>query len=181
MPIKLLIFIKYFYILLYKIFGFNFFLLQCHRVGRNIYRSRGVEIGVGSVIYGTTFSKSSGGDRFFIGKNCTITGAQFIGHDASPTLFIDELKISDNVELPGARCSYRAPIIIGNSVFIGVGAIILPGISIGNNVVVAAGSVVTKNVPNDVVIAGNPAKVIRPIEEFISSYREKMKNFPDRF
>ena len=56
-----------------------------------------------------------------------------------------------------------APVIIGNNVWIGGGAIILPGVTIGNNVVIGAGSVVTKNIPSDVVAAGNPCKVIRKI------------------
>jgi len=51
--------------------------------------------------------------------------------------------------------------IIGDYCFIGANAIILPGVEIGNNVVVAAGSVVTKNIPNNCIVAGNPAKIIK--------------------
>jgi virginiamycin A acetyltransferase len=53
------------------------------------------------------------------------------------------------------------PVSIGNDVWIGHGAIILPGVSIGNGVVVGAGSVVTKNVEDFEIVAGNPAKLIR--------------------
>ena len=53
---------------------------------------------------------------------------------------------------------------IGNSVWIGGGAIILPGVSIGDGAVVAAGAVVTKDVPASVVVAGNPAKVIKTLD-----------------
>lgn len=53
---------------------------------------------------------------------------------------------------------------IGNSVWIGGGAIILPGVSIGEGAVVAAGAVVTKDVPASVVVAGNPAKVIKTLD-----------------
>jgi maltose O-acetyltransferase len=59
---------------------------------------------------------------------------------------------------------YSKKIFIGNNVWIGAGAIILPGIRIGNNSVVGAGSVITKDVPDDVVVAGNPGKIIRKIE-----------------
>jgi maltose O-acetyltransferase len=56
-----------------------------------------------------------------------------------------------------------APITIGDNVWIGGGAIINPGITIGNNVVIASGAVVTKDFPDDVVIGGNPAKIIKKI------------------
>ena len=55
----------------------------------------------------------------------------------------------------------KKPVRIGNDVWIGGGVIILPGVTIGNNVIVGAGSVVTKNIPNDVIVAGNPAKIIK--------------------
>ena len=54
-----------------------------------------------------------------------------------------------------------APIVIGNHVWIGMGAIILKGVHIGDNAVIAAGSVVTHDVPSNTVVAGNPAKVIK--------------------
>ncbi len=56
------------------------------------------------------------------------------------------------------------PIAIEDNVWIGGGAIILPGVTIGRNAVVGAGAVVTRSVPPDVVVAGNPARVIRRIE-----------------
>lgn len=56
------------------------------------------------------------------------------------------------------------PVKIGNNVWIGGKAVICPGVTIGDNVVVGAGAVVTKDFPSDVVIAGNPAKIIRKIE-----------------
>ncbi|MEN3324717.1 sugar O-acetyltransferase [Mariniflexile soesokkakense] len=55
-------------------------------------------------------------------------------------------------------------ITIGNNVWIGGNATICPGVTLGNNVVVAAGSVVTKNFPDNVVIGGNPAKIIKTID-----------------
>ena len=55
------------------------------------------------------------------------------------------------------------PVTIGDNCWIGGGAVICPGVTLGNNVVVGAGSVVTKSFGDNVVIAGNPAKVIREL------------------
>ena len=57
---------------------------------------------------------------------------------------------------------------IGNNVFIGASSTILPGISIGNNVVIGANSVVSRDIPDDSVAIGNPAKVICTYDEFVS-------------
>ena len=56
------------------------------------------------------------------------------------------------------------PVTIGNDVWIGANCTILPGVTIGNNVVVAAGAVVTKDVPDNCVAGGVPAKIIKEIE-----------------
>lgn len=56
------------------------------------------------------------------------------------------------------------PVCIGNDVWIGGNVTILPGVTIGNNVVVAAGAVITRDIPDDCVVGGVPAKVIRKIE-----------------
>lgn len=62
-----------------------------------------------------------------------------------------------------AFCKTRtAPVIIGNNVWIGGGAILLPGVTIGDNVVIGAGSVVTKDIPADSIAYGNPCRVVRP-------------------
>ena len=59
---------------------------------------------------------------------------------------------------------YGFPITIGDNCWIGGGSIICPGVTIGDNVVVGAGSVVVKDVPSNVVVAGNPAKIIRELK-----------------
>lgn len=60
---------------------------------------------------------------------------------------------------------YGMPVSIGDNVWIGGSAVILPGVTIGNNAVIGAGSVVSKNIPDNRVAAGNPCKVIREITE----------------
>ncbi|MDQ0483653.1 maltose acetyltransferase domain-containing protein [Guptibacillus hwajinpoensis] len=59
---------------------------------------------------------------------------------------------------------YGKPVTIGDNVWIGGGAIINPGVTIGDNVVVGAGAVVTNNIPSNVVIGGNPARVIKQLD-----------------
>lgn len=67
---------------------------------------------------------------------------------------------------------------IGNCVFVGAGSIILPGVSIGNRVVIGAGSVVTKNIPDNSLAVGNPAKVICTYDEYMSKQRSFMEIAP---
>lgn len=80
--------------------------------------------------------------------------------------------------LPSLRLKqmqYNLPVRIGNNVWIGAGAIILPGVTIGDNSVIGAGSVVTKDVPANVVAVGNPCRVKREIGE-----RDRLFYYKDR-
>ncbi len=63
---------------------------------------------------------------------------------------------------------FGKPVSIGNNVWIGGNAVICPGVSIGDNVVIGAGAVVTKNFPEDVFIGGNPAKIIKQIDNSVN-------------
>lgn len=107
------------------------------------------------------------GENFYANYGCTI-------------LDVNKVKIGDNVLLaPNVQIytathpiatmerltgkEYAKPIVIGNNIWIGGGAIICPGVKIGDNVTIGAGSVVTKDIPDNVVAAGNPCSVIRNI------------------
>ena len=71
-----------------------------------------------------------------------------------------------------------AKVNIGDRVFIGAAAIILPGVKIGNDVIVGAGSVVTKDIPEGVVVAGNPAKVICTLSSYLEKRNSELKKYP---
>ena len=83
---------------------------------------------------------------------------QFITHEGG-TWVLRGLTGNKNIEQFGR-------ITIGDNVFIGNRTTIFPGITVGSNVIIGAGSIVTKDIPSGVVVAGVPAKVIRTIEEF---------------
>lgn len=89
------------------------------------------------------------GDDVMIGPGCILATAI---HPISPRL--RKYKIQRNKQIH-----------IGNNVWLGGGAIVLPGVSIGDNSIVGAGSVVTKDVPASCIVVGNPAKVLRQITE----------------
>lgn len=88
------------------------------------------------------------GDNVMIGPNTLITT---VGHPLTPKGRREHIGIAE-------------PVTIGNDVWIGGNVTILPGITIGNNVVVAAGAVVTKDVPDNTLVGGVPAKMMKSIE-----------------
>jgi acetyltransferase-like isoleucine patch superfamily enzyme len=105
-----------------------------------------------------------------IGNNVTLTaGVLLITHDGSSRLF--RKIIEGGNKIYGNRFG---TIIIGNNCFIGVNTIILPGVSVGDNCIIGAGSIVNKSTPPETVFAGNPARYICTLEEYISKYRDQM-------
>ena len=99
-----------------------------------------------------------------IGNHVTISDARILLHDASIKRFTDYCRVGK--------------VVIGNYVFIGADAIILPGIKIGNNVVVGAGTVVTHDIPDNSVVVGNPGRVIGSCSEFIAKNKSKLDILP---
>ena len=106
------------------------------------------------------------GKNVFINSGCrfqdqggvTIGDNALIGHN----VVIATLNHDMNPETRGSLSP--SPVKIGNRVWIGSGSIILPGVTIGDNAVIGAGSVVTKDVPKNAVAVGNPARVVKSIE-----------------
>lgn len=109
------------------------------------------------------------GEKVFFNFNCVVldVASVTIGHR---TLFGPNVQIYTathplNYQERAAGLEYAKPIVIGDDVWIGGGAIICPGVTIGSRSIIGAGSVVTKNIPDDVLAAGNPCKVIRTLTE----------------
>lgn len=97
-----------------------------------------------------------------IGSHCQITdGVKFYTHGGAG----------------GARKWYPkfdvfGKVTIGDYVYIGNHSLIMPGVTIGDNVLIAAGSIVTKSIPSNVVVAGNPAKYVCTVEEYIEKNKK---------
>jgi acetyltransferase-like isoleucine patch superfamily enzyme len=108
------------------------------------------------------------GRNVFVNQNCTF-------YDLGGLAIADDVMIGPNVSLitsghplePSRRHAFTTakPIAIERNVWIAAGATIIGGVTVGENSVVAAGSVVTKNVPPNTLVGGNPARVIRSIAE----------------
>lgn len=130
------------------------------------------------------------GGNIFLGKNCYLNCDCIL-------LDVCDIRLGDNVLLAPRVCIFTAthpidagvrnsgleygkPVRIGNSVWIGGNTVINPGVSIGDGTVVGSGSVVTKDLPGNVIAAGNPCRVLRAItdqdrrhwESLAEAYRE---------
>lgn len=99
-----------------------------------------------------------------IGDKCHITdGVKFITHDGGTLLF--------RKEIPDLEIT--KPIIIGNNCYIGNNVIILPGVSIGNNSIIGAGAIVSRDIPEDSVAVGIPARVIKTTAEYLEKIKKE--------
>ncbi len=110
-------------------------------VGENFYANHNCVILDGA--------KVSFGDNVFIGPDC---GFYTAGHPI-------------DWERRGQGLEYAHPITVGNHVWFGGGVRVMPGVTIGDHSVIGAGSVVTRDIPENVVAAGNPCRVLRPVTE----------------
>lgn len=107
------------------------------------------------------------GDHTRIGIHCTIIGPVCIGNHVNLAQGIAVTALNHNFDDPTQRIDEQGvstqPVVIGDDVWIGANAVILPGVTIGSHSVVAAGAVVTKDVPDYCVVGGVPARVIKTI------------------
>ncbi len=144
---------NFFYKLIRKITGRSYSIKEL--------RSLGATIGENCYIYARAIDI---GHVFLlnIGNNVTISSARLLFHDGSTKREIGYSKVGK--------------INIGDNVFIGADAIILPGVTIGSNVIVGAGAVVAKDIPDNVVVAGNPCRVVSSYDEFVSKNKQLYQN-----
>lgn len=123
------------------------------------------------------------GKNFYANYNCTIL-------DVAKVKIGDNCQLAPNVSIytaghpvhPDSRNSlyeYGIEVTIGDNCWIGGNSVICPGVHIGNNVVIGAGSVVTKDIPDWSIAAGNPCKVIRKITEEDRKYYYKDREFDE--
>lgn len=121
------------------------------------------------------------GKNFFANYNCTIL-------DVAKVKIGDNCQLAPNVaiytaghpvhpEIRNTMYEYGIEVVIGDNVWIGGNSVICPGVHIGSNTVIGAGSVVTKDIPDWCIAAGNPCRVIRPITEADRKYYFKDREF----
>lgn len=111
-------------------------------------RLKGYDIAYSTIIEGTVRLDKLFPKGVHIGENTLVAGgALILSHD--------------HCKRVGNNQPYLVDTYIGKNCFIAVNAIVLPGVTIGDEVIVGAGAVVTKNIPSNCIVAGNPAKVIR--------------------
>ncbi len=134
-----------------------------------LFGKKGVELNIQPPFYCDYGSNITLGERVFFNFNCVVL-------DVAPVTIGSDVLIGPAVQIYTAThpldyqtrrqwLEYALPISIGSDVWIGGGAILLPGVTIGDRSVIGAGSVVTKDVPPDVFAAGNPCRVIRGLGE----------------
>jgi len=120
----------------------------------------GHHVHLGSNVYANAGLKLVDDTHIYIG-DCTMLGPNVVlataGHPIDP-------------ELRSRGLQYNMPVRIGRNCWLGAGVIVMPGVTIGDNTVIGAGSIVTKDIPANVVAVGNPCRVLRPIGEHDREY-----------
>lgn len=129
---------------------------------------QGAKIGENTKIISDVSSFGSEPYLVEIGKNCLISNnVNFVTHDGG-------ISVLNNLNYFNERMDKLGRIKVGNNVFIGMFAKIMPGVKIGDNVIIGLGSIVTKDIPSNTVVCGVPAKVVKTIQEYGESIKDKV-------
>ena len=115
-------------------------------------------------LQGVRFHEVKIGKNVIVMNGCLMMAAGGISIGDETQIAANVQLISNNHDLDDRNVITCKPITIGKRVWVGAGATILPGVTIGDNSVIGAGSVVTKDVPVDTIVAGNPARIIKKID-----------------
>lgn len=126
-------------------------------------RKRGVIVGERVNNYGII--DNGHGYLVKIGDDVTISAARILTHDGSTKLWLGKSRVGH--------------VTIGNRVFIGAGATILPNVTIGDDVIIGSGSVVNRDIPSNSVVVGNPARIISRLDEYIEKNKTMMEEHPE--
>ncbi len=134
-----------------------------------------------SLFFDTEHSKAATYSKYLgvnFGKNVRITGTPLFGSEPYLITIGNDVTITDGVTFHThdggvgvLRAKYPGidiikPVTVGNNVFIGSHATLMPGITIGNNVIIGAASLISRNIPDNVVVVGVPAKIIKTLAEY---------------
>ncbi|MBR5535132.1 MAG: acyltransferase [Clostridia bacterium] len=142
-----------------------------------IYRKMNVFHSMGEHCLFQPVSLPSEPELVSIGNNVNIAkGVAFVTHDVIHSIW--HYQKSEDYPFTKNRY-YMGKIVVGNNVMIGQNAIVMYNVNIGNNVIVAAGSVVTKDIPDDAIVGGNPAKIIGSAKDLANRRAEYTGNMPD--
>jgi maltose O-acetyltransferase len=146
---------------LYSIFAYGI----PRRVTLYSLKDKGLHLGTNVFIGSDVLIDPSFPWLITICDDCTLTDRVIIlAHDASTKRHLDYTKVG--------------PVFIGKKTYLGMGSIILPGVRIGENVIVGAGCVVTKDIPDNSVVVGNPGRVIESTDEYIRRCNKILKEGP---
>ena len=125
----------------------------------------GLNSTVAAPIYGSCIGNTKIGNNVYINPNCLMMARGGITIEDGVQIAANVQLLSNNHDPYDLMILICKPVLIKESAWIGAGATILPGVCVGKHAIVGAGSVVTKDVPDYAVVAGNPAKIIKVLDE----------------
>jgi maltose O-acetyltransferase len=144
-----------------KIFGIKYNSKPPHKTLLDKLKENGLKVGANFNMLPECIIDYSHCWHITIGDNVTLAPrVHILAHDASTKTHLNYAKIKN--------------VTIGNNVFIGTSSIVMPGVSIGNDAIIGAGSVVTKDVPENSVYAGNPAKFVCTTASYMEKQKQEM-------